>query len=285
MRVTDQPLQTFAAILGAAPQVQPSKIIPALGPVMGFWLDLTVSLVGATPANVSNTIDRVIASLEVDKGDGEAVLIAAGTDLSVLNDLLQPHGVRQAPPTITTGGGGAGTAEWHFFFPWTIASDDVSNAQFKVTFDSLTSLQNAGLVSAGTPTVTLGVRVAFAVGQEQPTLLSKIVSPPHAAGDNDLQAFLPNGFQVEGLCVVIAADADYGWTVLQTGGALLVAQGPRNDLIDADTMLMQSGHLAGEFIYRLPVFVVDSTTVYNLNLAIDSAIRLYSLATVPQKRK
>lgn len=285
MRVTDQPLQTFATTLGVGPQTQPGKIIPALGPVMGFWLDLTVSLTGATASKTSNTIDNAIAILEIDKGDGESVLTALGTDLSTINDMLQPRGVRQAPPAITTSAGGAGSAEWHFFFPWSMASADVANAQFKVTAGSSTALQNANLTSAGTAVWTLNVRVAYAVGTEQPTLIAKIVTVTGVAGDNDLQAFLPNGFQVEGLCTLIAADADLGWSQLQTGGALLEAQAAPNDFIDADTMLMQSGHLTGEFLHRLPVFVVDSTTVFNLNLASPSSIRLISLATQPQKRK
>jgi hypothetical protein len=48
---------------------------------------------------------------------------------------------------------------------------------------------------------------------------------------------------------------------------------------------MQSGHLSGEFISRWPRFVVDNTSMCTINLGTDSAIRLYSIATIPQKQR
>jgi hypothetical protein len=287
MRVIDETIRTYQATPGAGVVVQPSQLIPNYGPLFGLWFDLTVAIAGGTTANTSNTIDNIIQTWEIDDQFGKAVVAnALGTDISILNDLLTPHGVRQAPPAITTSGGN-GSAEWFLFLPLTVGAADLGGtAQFKLTFNGSSSLQNAGLTSAGTVTVNFNVRGGYSIGQDQPTLRIQLTNPAHAQGDNNFQAYLPNGFQMEGLAFVLTGgDGDYGYLTFVQGGALFATQAPLNDFKSNDVMLMQSGHLSGEFICRFPVFVVDSTTIFTVNLTTDTPVRIYSIATVPQQRK
>ena len=284
MRVISQPIQTYSVQLGAGPLVQQAIVIPNFGPVAGFYLDLTVSLTGATASQTSQSIDNVISTFQIDDVRGDNVVYAVGTDLSVLNDALTPRGVRQSPPTITTSGAGAGSAEWYVFLPITISAKD-SPGQLKITFAPSSSLVTAGLVSAGTVQVTLVMRAGYDVHADQPTLRVQISNPPHQAGLNNFGPYLPQGFQAEALVwVLTGGDADFGYVTLFHGGATLATLQPLHDFTAQDTMLMQSGHLSGEFITRYPVFVVDSTSVLLVNLSTDTATRLYSIATIPQKR-
>lgn len=284
MRVLSQPVFTYAVGLTPGLQQQDTKIVGFFGPVAGLWLDLQVTLAGATAAATSNTIDNVIQQFELDDQFGKVALQVPGTDLSVLNDALQPNGVRTAPPAITTVAG-AGTARWHFYFPYTIAAGDMP-AQLKITFNGIASLQNGALVSAGTATVVLNVRAGYLVGIDAPTLRVTTSNPFHQQGDNTVGNYLPTGFQEEILMFTLAGgDGDFGYfTLFQSGGTIDV-QSPLNDFVDADTMLMQSGHLSGEFITRIPQILVDNTTQATINLSTDTAIRLYNIATVPQKQR
>lgn len=282
MRVLSEPVKTYTQTLQSGLVIQPSQLLPTFGPVQGLWLDLTVSLTGATTAGTSNSIDNAIQSFLIDDAFGKAIFgNVFGTDLTVLNDILTPRGVRQAPPTITTSAG-AGSAEWYLFLPITISAKDMP-ANLKLTVNSASSLQNGSLTSAGTATLTLVVRAGYSVGVDQPTLRASITNPPHQQGDNALAPYLPLGLQIEALAVVLPADSNYSYSTIYQSGATITTLEPLNDFKSNDVMLMQSGHLSGEFIFRVPVFVVDSTTVFTLNLATDGAIRLYSLATVPQK--
>ena len=183
--------------------------------------------------------------------------------------------------------GGNGSASWSVFLPVTVGAKDMP-AKFQVTWAPTTVLQNVNLASAGTVTVTFNVRGAYSTQTDQPTLRVKCQSTQHQGGDNSLQAYLPNGEQVEALAWTLAtpgaSDANFGYVTLTVGGAFFLNQAGALDFTQQDTMLMQSGHLVGEFIARVPVFVVDSTTTLNLHLATDSAIRLYTISTVPQKR-
>ena len=285
MRVLSQPVFTYAVTLGASLQQQNTKLIGFFGPVAGLWLDLTVSLTGATASQTSNTIDNVVQQFEIDDAFGKVALQVPGTDLTFLNDFLQPFGQRTAPPTITTSAGGAGSAEWHFYFPYTIAAGDMP-AQLKITFNSVSSLQNAGLVSAGTATVTLNVRSAYLVGIDTPTLRVTTSNPFHQSGDNTVGNYLPSGFQEEIFAFTLTGgDADLGYLTMFQGGGTFVVQQPLNDFIDADTMLMRSGHLSGEYITRIPQFLVDNTSMATINLKSDTTIRLYNIATIPQKQR
>lgn len=285
MRVIDQPVRTFGSLtLSTAPQVQNSTLIPNFGAVAGFWLDLTVTLAGATASKTSNTIDNVIASWEIDDAAGKAVVVGLGTDISILNDILTPRGVRQAAPAVTTSGAGAGSAEWYLFLPITVGAADMPG-QLKVAFAAASALTNANLVSAGTATVSLVVRAAYPIGEDRATLRITMSNPPHQSGNNDFGPYLPGGFQMEALAFVIAdGDTDFGYLTFFQGGATFANLAPLNDFVSNDVMLMQSGHLSGEYICRFPVFVVDNTTIMTVNLVTDSAVRLYSIATVPQKR-
>jgi hypothetical protein len=286
MRVIDQPVRTYGSItLGAGPQVQNSTVLPNYGAVAGFWLDMTVALTGATASKTSNTIDNVINTFEIDDQFGKAIVVALGTDLSILNDILTPRGVRQAAPAVTTSGGGAGSAEWYLFLPITIGSGDMPG-QLKLTFAAASALQNANLTSAGTALVTLVVRAAYPVGEDRPTLRITMANPPHQQGDNAFGPYLPGGFQMEALAFVLTGgDGDFGYLTALIGGASFATLAPLLDFTANDVMLMQSGHLSGEFICRFPVFVVDNTTIFTVNLSTDTAVRLYSIATVPQKRQ
>lgn len=285
MRVLSQPVFTYAVGLTAGLQQQNTKLIPFFGAVAGLWLDLAVTISGGTHSKTSNTIDNAIQQFEIDDAFGKVAVQVAGTDLSVLNDVLQPRGVRTSPPAITTDGAGAGTAEWHFYFPYTIAAGDMP-AQLKLTFNGIASLQNANLTSAGTCTVVLNVRAAYLAGMDNPTLRTTTSNPFHQQGDNQVGNYLPSGFQEEAFTFTLAGgDGDFGYITFQQNGSLIATQQPVNDFVDADTMLMQSGHLSGEFITRWPEFIVDNTSQAIINLSTDTVIRLYNIATVPQKQR
>ena len=285
MRVIDQPVRTFGSVsLGAGPQVQNSTLIPNYGAVAGFWLDLSVTIDAGTASKTSETIDNVISSWEIDDATGKAVVVGLGTDISILNDILTPRGVRQAAPAISTNGSGDGSADWYLFLPITVGAGDMPG-QFKISFAAKSAIQNSDLVSAGTCTVTLVVRAAYPIGEDRATLRITMSNPPHQAGDNAFGPYLPGGFQMEALAFVLAdGDTDFGYLTFLQGGASFATLAPLNDFVSNDTMLMQSGHLSGEFICRFPVFIVDNTTIMTVNLNTDTAVRLYSIATVPQKR-
>lgn len=284
MRVLSQPVFTYAVGLTPGLQQQNTKLIGFFGPVAGLWLDLTVTIAGGTTAQTSNTIDNVIQQFEIDDQFGKVCLQVPGTDLSVLNDLLQPRGVRTSPPAITTSGGN-GSAEWHFFFPYTIGAGDMP-AQLKLTFNGIASLQNGSLTSAGTATVVFNVRAGYLVGIDAPTLRVTTSNPFHQQGDNTVGNYLPAGFQEEIFAFTLTGgDSYFGYLTLFQSGGTIDVQSPLNDFKDADTMLMQSGHLSGEFITRIPQIVVDNTTQATINLATDTAIRLYNVATIPQKQR
>jgi hypothetical protein len=284
MRTIAFPVNTYARTLSATlPIAEPSVIMPNLGPVQGLYAVLTVTIAGGTHSKASNTIDNILAALQAQDQFGGVLLDVFGTDLSTLNDILQPRGVRTTPPAITTDGSGNGTASWSVFLPVTCGAKDMP-AKFQLVWAATSVLQNSNLTSAGTVTVTFNVRGAYSTQTDQPTLRVKAQSTPHQAGDNSLQAYLPNGEQVEALAWTIATDADFGYVTLTVGGAFFLNQSGALDFTQQDTMLMQSGHLDGEYICRVPVFVVDSTTTMNVHLATDTAIRLYTISTVPQKR-
>lgn len=285
MRVLSQPVFTYAVTLVSGLQQQNTKLIPFFGPVAGLYLDLVVTLAGGTHSVTSNTIDNVIQQFEIDDAFGKVALQVPGTDLSVLNDLLQPRGVRTSPPAVTTNGSGNGSAEWEFYFPYTISAGDMP-AQLKVTFNGVASLQNGSLTSAGTALVTLNVRAAYLVGMDAPTLRVTTSNPFHQQGDNTVGNYFPAGFQEEIFAFTLAGgDGDFGYITLQQSGSLIATQQPLNDFVAQDTMLMQSGHLSGEFITRYPEFLVDNTTIATINLGTDTVIRLYNVATVPQQQR
>lgn len=283
MRALSEPVKTYNQGLTTGLQIQPSQVLPNFGPLLGLYVDLSVTIAGGTASKTSQSIDNVLNTFAIDDQFGKSILNVHGTDLTVLNDILQPRGVRTAPPAITTDGAGNGSADWQVFLPITVASGDMP-AVLKVTLDSKAALQNADLASAGTVTVVCTIRAAYAVESDGPTLRISASNPPHQQGDNAAGPFLPAGFQVEALAFTVTDDAHLGYVSLFTGGASFASQQPAGDFVEQDTMLMQSGHLSGEFIGRYPVWEVDSTTVLTINLATDSAIRLYSIATVPQKR-
>lgn len=282
MRAISEPVKSYSQTLSATQLlVQPSQQFPNFGPILGIWLDLTVAIAGGTAAATSNTIDNTISHFAIDDQFGKSICDLLGTDLTVVNDILTPRGVRQAPPTITTAGGN-GSANWFLFLPITVAAADMP-AILKLTLNTSVSLQNGALLSAGTVTFTLIVRAGYSVGVDQPTLRIKVSSPPFQAGDNAVGPYLPQGFQIEALGFTLPADSNFGYLTVFQSGATFASLMPLHDFTSADVMLMQSGHLTGEFICRFPVFVVDSTTVATINLANSGAIRLYAIATVPQK--
>lgn len=288
MRTIAFPVNTYSRTLSPTlPIAEPSVIMPNLGPVQGLYAVLTVSVAGATAAETSETIEKVLAALQAQDQFGGVVLDVFGTDLSALNDILQPRGVRTTPPAITTDFDGYGTASWSVFLPVTCGAKDMP-AKFQLVWAPTSVLQNGSLTSAGTVTVTFNVRGAYSTQTDQPTLRVKAQSTPHQAGDNSLQAYLPNGEQVEALAWTLetpgSSDANFGYVTLTVGGAFFLNQAGALDFTQQDIMLMQSGHLDGEYICRVPVFVVDSTTTMNVHLASDTSIRLYTISTVPQKR-
>jgi hypothetical protein len=284
VRVLSQPVFTYSVTLTTGLQQQNTKLVPFFGPVAGFYLDLTVTITGGTTAQTSNTIDNVIQQFELDDAFGKVAIQVPGTDLSTINDVLQPQGQRTSPPAILTSGGN-GSAEWFFYFPYTISAGDMP-AQLKITFNGTASLQNGSLTSAGTVTVVLNVRAAYMVGIDVPTLRTTTSNPFHQQGDNNVGNYLPAGFQEEIFAFTLAGgDGDFGYITMFQGGGTFVVQQPLNDFKDQDIMLMRSGHLSGEFITRIPQFIVDNTSMVTINLSTDTVIRLYNLATVPQKQR
>jgi hypothetical protein len=284
VRAISEPVKSYQQTLSSSLLVQPSQQFPNFGPILGIWLDLTVAIAGGTAAATSNTIDNTISHFAIDDQFGKSICDLLGTDLTIINDILTPRGVRQAPPAITTAGGN-GSASWFLFLPITVAAADMPGI-LKLTLNTTASLQNGALLSAGTVTFTLIVRTGYSVGVDQPTLRVKASNPPFQTGDNAVGPYLPQGFQVEALAFTVGsplADTNYGYLTLFQNGATFASLMPLHDFTSADVMLMQSGHLSGEFICRFPVFVVDSTTVMTINLTGSSAIRLYSIATIPQQ--
>lgn len=291
MRGIGIPVRDYAPSVGATLQVQPSQILPNFGPIFGWFLDLSVTLAGATASKASNTIDNLIARFALDDAQGENLWDLLGTDITVLLDGLSPSGQRVAAPTITTDGGGAGTADYHLFWPVTVDANDMP-AVLKVNISAGSSLQNGNLLSAGTVTMDFSVRAFYNVDGPLPSLRIKVQNPPVSSGSNALGPYLPGGFQAELLMFTLKnGDLELGYVTLLHRGSILSDQAPLNDFVSADAMLMRSGHLAGEFILRQPIFVVDSTTFFTVNLStaggavLANDLRLYTVATVPQKQR
>lgn len=286
MRVLSFPIQTFSRTLSATLAIPEAQVIaPDLGPLQGMYVYLTVTLAGATASKASNSIDNVIGTLTGQDQAGEILLNVHGaTDLLVLNDILQPRGVRTSPPTITTDTAGAGSATWSFFLPFTVAAKGMP-AKLNLTWNPTSALQNANLTSAGTVTVTLKVTGAYSTATDQPSLRVRSTATPYATGDNYIQQYLPNGEIVEALALYLAGgDADLGSVTLTAGGRFLLNMQDAVQFTQQDAMLMQSGHLTGEFICRVPVFQVDSTTTLNVNESTGTAITLYTISTAAQQR-
>lgn len=290
MRVIPFPITTYSRTLAATSLVEPQVIAPNLGPLQGLYMTLTVAIAGGTDTQTSNSIDNIISAFQCQDDAGEVLLDIHGyPDISVLNDILQPRGVRTAAPAISTSGAGAGTATWSFFLPFTVMAKGMPG-KINLTWAAGSALQNGGLASAGTVTVLLRVTGAYSTATDQPSLRVKSINVPHGSGDNNVQAFLPNGEQVEALAFVLAADYagntdnNLGYETLTAGGAFLVDQEVAGEFIQQDVMLMQSGHQGGEYINRIPVFVVDSRTTLRINLVNDDTIILYTISTTPQGR-
>ena len=286
MRTINHPLYTQSKTLTNVPQVVPSQSLPNFGPVEGFYIALDVAIVGGTASQASNAIDSVLQSVKIKDAFGKVALDAtAAGDLPTVLDMISPRGVRVSPPVINTAAvTGDGTASWHAFIPYTIGAGDMP-AVLDLTFAPSSSLQNAGLASAGTVTVTVDVRIAFATDGDRPTLRTDIGSPPHKSGSNPLGPYLPGGMMLVGLAFQLAGgDGDFNYLTSTHKGVLLDNQATLAQFQEIDTEIMQSGHLSGEFITRYPAFQVDSTSTMELNLLSDTAIRLFSMSTMPQAR-
>ena len=85
MRVLSQPVFTYSVGLVAGLQQQNTKLVPFFGPVAGFWLDLTVTLAGATasktwvwlPARLrTSLVDPTAMNLPPDTANASARGIA-----------------------------------------------------------------------------------------------------------------------------------------------------------------------------------------------------------------
>ncbi len=286
MRTKSFPIQTYARTLSATLSIPEAQvIIPDLGPLQGVYVYLTVTLASATASQASNSIDNVISTFTGQDQVGEILLNVHGkTDLLVLNDILQPRGVRTSPPAITTDSTGAGTATWSFFLPFTVSAKGMP-AKLNLTWNPSSSLQNGSLTSAGTVSCTLKLTGSFSTATDQPSLRVRSTAVPYASGDNYVQQYLPNGEIVEALAAYLAGgDADLSYITLTAGGQFLLNMQDTAQFTQQDTMLMQSGHLTGEFIFRIPVFQVDSTTTLNVNEASSTAITLYTISTAAQQR-
>jgi hypothetical protein len=210
---------------------------------------------------------------------GATLMEVVGTDLTVFNDLLQPRGVRTSPPTVS----GNATYTWRVSMPWKVSSADMPG-QIQVTFSPNTVL--TGFTTLPTTQVTLAISVSYATDSDVPSLRAYVASPPMQSGDNYVQAYLPQGMTIEALGFTLSAgDAALAYESLSHGGVLIDQLRTVDEFVENDTDLMQSGHLSGEFIMRIPRFTVDSTTWWNVRLASSSAMRLYVVSTAPQQHQ
>jgi hypothetical protein len=283
MRTINHPLYTQSKTLTTKHQVIPSQTLPNFGPVEGFYLSLTVTIAGGTASQSSNPILDVIERLQIKDAFGKVAMDAYDVDLSFLLDMLSPRGVRVASPVVATDGGGDGTATWQAFLPFTISAKDMPSVM-DLTFAAISALENGSLTSAGTCTVTFDVRIAYATDSDRNTLRLDIGVPPHQQGRNSLGSFLPAGMALVGFAIKLAADANFDRLTVTHQGVLMDNAATIEQYQEADTELMQSGHLSGQILTRYPAFVVDSTSTVELVLVTDSAIRLFNLSTAPQQR-
>jgi hypothetical protein len=284
MRQLSQAIKTYSVTLGASTLAQSAKQIPNYGSVQGFDWSFTVTLAGATASETSHTIDRVIDSISLETNKGKTIANLDGTDLSYINDVLSPIGHRTSSLGVVTDSNGNGSQTFNMFLPYTISAADMP-AVVKVTFAAKSALENATLTSAGTATAVWELRASYST-QKLDTLFVKASNPPVGSGENALAPYLPQGMEVRAL--MVSTLPDYGGelnyiTLLQDGAALLSRQ-PAWSFANDDDALDVSDHLGGQYILRVPVFTVNSTTVLDVDLKKSGVpVRLYSFATRPQK--
>lgn len=282
MRGIYSPVKTYSVTLGGSSLQQSSEVLPGFGALEGLLIELTVSLTGATASQTSNTIDNVIAALQLDDKYGHSALDITGTDIANIQRVLSETGYVIAAPTITTSSTGTGSATYATFIPCTMSAQDM-NGVLKVKFAAASSLVNTALTSAGTVAVTMVVRAVNTPAARQ-TIRVKATTPSSAAGDNAWGAYLPQGLE----CLALFVDLNE--SVLDhasvfSGGAALMNQSPAEDFEVMDTIFNLGNSSSNLLFFRLPVFVIDSTTILNVNLStFVGAPRLYSFATTPQKR-
>ena len=102
MRGIYSPVKTYSVTLGGSSLQQSSEVLPGFGALEGLLIELTVSLTGATASQTCNTIDNVIASLQLDDKYGHSTLDINGTDIANIQRVLSETGYVIAAPTITT---------------------------------------------------------------------------------------------------------------------------------------------------------------------------------------
>jgi hypothetical protein len=284
MRQLNNSIKTYSVTLGSSSLAQSAKQIPNHGAVQGLDFKLTVNIAGGTDSQSSETIDRVIDSLTLETNKGKTIANFIGTDLTFVNDVLSPIGHRVSPKGVTTDSSGNGSQTYSLFLPISISAADMP-AVAKVTFAPVSSLYNSGFTSAGTATVTWDLRASYSTSKLE-TLFTKASNPPVGDGENSLAPYLPQGLEVRALMVMaqVANAGSFDYMTLEQDGATLLSRQPSWSFANDDNALMVSGHLSGEYIARVPVFTVNSTTVLNIELPQSGVgVRLYSFATRPQK--
>ena len=283
MRAIANPVKTYSVTLGSSVQDQTEVVLPGFGALSGIILELKVSLSGATDSETSNTIDNVISSIRLTDKAGDTIFDLKGTDLYLLQQVLSPTGQLQTPAGVTTSATGSGSQEYNLFIPQTIAAADM-NAKLAITFAALSSLENTNMTSAGTATVTLNVRVLNTSAAVQ-TLRVKASDIATTVGDVEYGPFLPQGNEEIALAVY-ANGSTVAHATLQTAGAALVQRQTETAFKVEDELFLQGFHYTGMLIFRVPVFHVDSTTVFTINYsAVVTANSLaLSFSVKPQKR-
>jgi hypothetical protein len=283
MRQLNQAIKTYSVTLGSSSLAQSAKQIPNYGSVQGLDFKLAVTLASATDSATSASIDNVIESITLETNKGKTIANLDGTDLTYINDVLSPIGHRVTPPSVSTDSSGNGSSTYSLFLPISISAADMP-AVAKVTFAGSGSLTNTTLTSAGTATVTWDLRASYSTSKLD-TLFTKASNPPITGGENSLAPYLPAGLEVRALLVNIAnGSGNLSYITLMQDGATLLSREPAWSFANDDNALMVSGHLGGEYIVRVPVFTVNSTTILDVELnTSDAPLRLYSFATRPQK--
>ena len=282
MRGIISPVKTYSVTLGTKTLAQSTEILPGFGALEGLLLELTVSVSGATDSVTSETIDNVIASLQLDDRAGKSAMDIFGTDIAIVQRVLSTTGYALVAPAITTDASGAGSATYNTFVACTMSAADM-NGSLKVKFAAASSLENTAMTSAGTVTVTLVVRAVNTNASKQ-TMRIKATSPAFQTGENAWGSYLPAGLECLALFVNLnGCVLDYA--SLYSGGAALYQQSPIDDFTVMDELFQQGSSSTGYLYFRVPVFPIDSTTVLSVNLTSTSnGPRLYSFATAPQKR-
>ncbi len=267
-----------------AAQAESSQPIPALGAMQGFNLRVTEDA-DDTAGTVTSVISAAIDRFRIRDRKGAAIVDLTGRQLERVRNQLSPTGDDQDAPAP-----GDGTAvEWFAYFPFTIAAEDMP-AQVDITWAPETALYSVS--PTANTTITVSMNGKFTQNKLR-TMRIKAFTPANSAGNNALAQLLPEGEEVEKLLVLpddagsnALVDADVTDVTLSIGGYSLYQGATIPNVFEPeDAEFRRSGHTAGTLNFRAPVFVVDNTVVFTLNLGTDADFDVVTVSRLPQPVK